>query len=209
MVPEHLSLSVINMWTRDKIHPDQFYRTGCETIFFNSDIRFALDSVLSSVIPDNGEIVFFGKGTFEPVEASARKFDLSYMFFDGDAGDFHLFETLLYSRSAISHVLLTIDTDNEETDQLIHQLCPILEHRGVDLILYCPSSVQSINDRANNCVDFLVGGWADLPEVSFVVARRNKLVLTEGNSRSLHHDLYASWEGMLQNRGSDIMPMEI
>ncbi|MFW6352348.1 MAG: 2-aminoethylphosphonate--pyruvate aminotransferase [Bacteroidota bacterium] len=208
-VPEHLNLSVINMWTCDPIHPEQFYRTGFETIFFKHNRLYALSCVLSSVVPSDKEIVIAGQQGIGDIAEVAERFDIPYIVFDATPGEMLLVETFLSSRPEVSHLVLVIDHNDVIVEQYIEHLRAALDHKGIDLILYSTSFVESINDRTNGSVDYLIGGWDEFPDNSFVVARRNRLVQTEGNSRSLHFDLHAAWQWGLKGRGPCILPMEI
>lgn len=208
-VPEHLNLSVINMWTCDPIHPEQFYRTGFETIFFNHNRLSALSCVLSSAVPSDKEIVIAGQHGLDDVVDVAERFDIPHILFDVSPGEMPLVETFLSSRSDVSHLLLVIEHNDAVVEEYIEHLRSVLDYRGIDLILYCTSFVESINDRTNGSVDYLIGGWDEFPDNSFVVARRNRLVQTEGNSRSLHFDLHAYWQWGLKGRGPGILPMEM
>ncbi|PWE01056.1 2-aminoethylphosphonate--pyruvate aminotransferase [Marinilabilia rubra] len=207
--PEALNASIINMWTRDEIHPAQFYRTGFETIFFNHNRQYALNCLLSSAVPSDREIVIVGQENLSEVISGANQFDIPNLVFEGSPDEISLVDAVLGSETNVSHFVLVIGKDDEQIEKYINHLKPILKFKGIDLILYCTSSVQSINDRTNGAVDYMIGGWSDFPDNSFVVARRNKLVQTEGNSRALNFDLYASWQWCLQGRGSNIAPMEM
>ncbi|WP_010661963.1 hypothetical protein [Marinilabilia salmonicolor] len=208
-IPEHLNQSVINMWTHIPIHPEQFYRTGFETIFFDTNRDLALSCVLSSVIPSEKEIVIAGTGDLSAVMEAASNLDVPHIIFNSPVEEFPLMETLISSQFNLSHIVLVMDSDNSDIDQYIRHLRPLLDMKKIELILYCTSSVEKIHDRTNGAVDYFVGGWDDLPDNSFVVARRNRLVQTEGNSRSSGFDLYASWQWRLKERGANILPMEM
>jgi len=208
-VPEHLNLSVINMWTCAPIHPEQFYRTGFETIFFNHNRQFALSCVLSSVVPSDKEIVIVGKQGLDDVVGAAERFDIPHIVFDASPGEMPLVETFITSRSDVSHLVLVIDHNDAVVEEYIEHLRSVLDFQGIDLILYCTSFVESINDRTNGSVDYLIGGWDEFPDNSFVIARRNRLVQAEGNSRSINFDLHASWQWGLKGRGPSILPMEM
>ncbi len=207
--PEDLNTSIINMWTRDEIHPAQFYRTGFETIFFNHNRQYALDCVLSSAVPADKEIVIAGQANLQEVVAGANRFDIPNLVFEATPEEISLVDAVLGKGTNVSHFVLVIEKDDDQIEKYINHLRPILSFKGIDLILYCTASVQSVNDRANGSVDYMIGGWNEFPDNSFVVARRNKLVQTEGNSRALNFDLYASWQWCLQGRGSNIAPMEM
>lgn len=208
-VPEHLNLSVIDMWTHTPIHPEQFYRTGFESIFFNNNRDFALNCVLSSVVPAENEIVIAGQHHLSNVVEAAANLDIPHIIFDASPDELPLMETFLSSRTNISHIVLVLEKNDTEMERYIQHLRPLLEIRGIDLILYCTSFVQNISDRTKGGVDFFIGGWEEFPDNSFVVARRNRLVQTEGNSRSEQFDLYTTWQWRLRERGTNILPMEM
>jgi hypothetical protein len=209
LVPDYLKSSMIGMWTHDSVHPAQFYRTGFETIFFNHNRKFALKCVLSSVVPDDREIVIAGRVGLLEVEAIAEKYHISNILYDAASDEMAHISTLLYARQNISHLVLVIGSDDDAIENYIPHLLAVLQHQRIELVIFCASSVHSINERSHGSVDYMIGGWDEAPDNSFVVARRNKLVQTEGNSRSLIHDLHASWQWSLQERGTRIFPMEM
>jgi hypothetical protein len=206
---EQLNARIIYMWTRDRIVPAQFYRTGFETICLNHSRKFALESVLSSVVPCDKKIVIIGNVKSGEVAAVAGQFDITNIVFDAEPDEMLLFETFLHACEDVSHVVLVIDRDDDRIERYVQYLFPLLHNYGIGLILFCASSVENIHDRTNGCLDYMIGGWDEMDENSFVVARRNQLVQIEGNSRSLTHDLYAFWQLSLLERKSDIAPMEM
>ncbi|PRZ01201.1 hypothetical protein DFO77_101173 [Marinilabilia salmonicolor] len=208
-IPEHLNQSVINMWTHMPIHPEQFYRTGFETIFFETNRNLALRCVLSSVVPAEKEIIVAGTGNLSAVTEAASFFDIPHIVFHSPVEELTLMETLVSVQINVSHIVLVMDGDDSDIDQYIRHLRPLLDVKKIELIIYCTSSVDKIHDRTNGAVDYFIGGWDELPDKSFAVARRNRLVQTEGNSRSSDFDLYASWQWRLKERGANILPMEM
>jgi len=197
------------MWTHTPIHPEQFYRTGFETIFFDSNRHLALSCVLSSVVPSEKEIVIAGTGDLSAVKEAASFFDIPHIVYNSSIEEFPLIETFISAQVNVSHIVLVMEHDDSDIDQFIRHLRPLLDLKKIELIIYCTSSVEKIHDRTNGAVDYFIGGWDDLADNSFVVARRNRLVQTEGNSRSSDFDLYASWQWRLKERGATILPMEM
>jgi hypothetical protein len=207
--PEHLNVRFINMWTRDSIHPALFYRTGFESIFFNHDRQYALSCVLSSVVPVEKEIVIAGENHLDEVIAGAEQFEIPNIVLDATPDEIPLVKTFLTSRTNVSHLILVVGYDDDRIEKYIRHIRPVLDLNGIDLVLYCTASVERIHDRTNGGVDYMIGGWDESPDNSFVVARRNKLVQTEGNSRLFNYDLYASWQWSLRARETNIVPMEM
>jgi hypothetical protein len=207
--PEHLNLRFINMWTRDSIHPALFYRTGFESIFFNHERQYALSCVLSSAVPVEKEIVIAGESHLQEVISGAKQFDIPNIVLDATPDEMPLVETFLASRTNVSHLVLVVGHDDDRIEKYIRHIRPVLDLNGIDLVLYCTASVEGIHDRTNGGVDYMIGDWDESPGNSFVVARRNKLVQTEGNSRRLNCDLHASWQWSLRARETNIAPMEM
>ena len=76
--------------------------------------------------------------------------------------------------------------------------------KKTDLILTSPSSVMNWENIARANVDYLICGSTGCNVSSVVLARRNKLVQTEGISRSYTHNLYAFWQKAMSRRKSVI-----
>ncbi|MGQ1890100.1 2-aminoethylphosphonate--pyruvate aminotransferase [Thermophagus sp. OGC60D27] len=209
IVSDDLSRSVVSMWTQDSIPPNHFYRTGFEAIFFNSSSLQALDCVLSSAIPHGKEMLITGKGFLGDIAERADKLDISAICFEAAPQEIPLMNTLLPRYPEISHLVLVVADNKEPIAEYIRYLSPILRMSDIELILYCRTPVQKVKERTCGMVDFMIGGWNNLPDQSFVVARRSKLVQTEGNARSLNFDLHAHWQGTIKSRESNIAPVEM
>ena len=209
IAPDELNNSIVSMWTRESIRPVDFYRTGFEVIFYNHDRQHALNCVLSSVIPEGKEILITGEDELKNVAEKADQFGIQSIIFQAEIDEIHLIDALLNSHKGISHLILVVEQDDGKIENYVRNISPFLKHRGIGLILYCLVPVQRVNDRTNGMVDFMIGGWENIPDKSFIVARRSKLVQTEGNGRALTCDLYASWQWSLKSRGTHIEPVEM
>jgi len=206
---DQLNRSLIAMWTQEAIHPLHFYRTGFEAIFFKKSSLQALDCVLSSAIPNGKGMVITGKKHLEEIGKRAADMEISTFIFEANPHEIPLMNTLLPISNEVSHLLLVVDDDNDPVEEYINYLSPILRKENIELILYCREPIQKVKERTNEMVDFMIGGWNNFPDHSFVVARRSKLVQTEGNARVYEHDLHALWQWSLRNRESNIAPVEM
>ena len=57
LMEEDMDAKVLQMWSKKELNADRFYQTGFETILFNQSKDFALETVLSSVVPWDKELL--------------------------------------------------------------------------------------------------------------------------------------------------------
>jgi hypothetical protein len=203
-----LDSNVIQMWSKKDHNVSRFYTTGFETILFNKDHSFVLKSVLSSTISWGKELLITGNSSsIEKLSKSAEEQNLTFLCFDWNSGNWDDLEKSLSNRQDISHLLVGIDS-NTSIDQIpVSKLLMILAKHKLSLIVYCDVQVTGLNDYFGGAIDYMIGGINSEPPLSFVVARRSRLVQTEGNSDSFNLDLYSFWQWSVRNRASGIEPM--
>jgi hypothetical protein len=205
LMEEEMDTEVLQMWSKQEISAGRFYQTGFETILFEQNKIFALETVLSSIIQWDKSLLVLNSGTTD------LNFNALAVFFDiinhqTHQLDFPVIEQLIHRQHSLTHVLLNLSDAESLSDADLDQLLQLINRRRLTLIVNCDAMVHGLNDRFMGAIDFMVGKIHQ-SERSFVVARRSKLVQAEGNSRNLNKDLYAYWQWSVRHRNAVLEPM--
>jgi hypothetical protein len=203
-----LNNNVLQMWSKRDCSLSRFYTTGFETILFNKEKSFVLETVLSSSASWDSEILIAGNNkAVEKLSNIANKQNLDYRCLDWFSEDWEDFVNNFTKCSNISHLLVGIDSETSIDQVPIKKLLQFTSKNKCSLIVYCDTDVTGLNDIFDGAIDYMIGDVTNEPVMSFVVARRNRLVQTEGNSSSFSNNLYLFWQLSLRNRTSFIEPM--
>ncbi|WP_088655581.1 hypothetical protein [Geofilum rhodophaeum] len=203
LMEEEMDSQVLQMWSKTSIRSDRFYQTGFETIVFDHESAYALATVLASVLSWEQEILWMSQKSHPNTSSpdAAGEVRLHPLALDNLQG----LEQGIEQNRLVHAVVLQIESSEALSDQLIDQLLFLTARHKLTLIVHCEGPTQALNDRFHGGIDYMVGSLS--PQRSFVVARRSKLVQTEGNSRSFNLDLYASWQRSMARRNAIIEPM--
>lgn len=200
---------IMSLLSLPSIKPERFYLTGYETIFFNSSREFLLESVLSSVMSFEKELIIIKESNKDDIYVSlCESLDIHYRVMkitDGDI-DFIALEERLVKSFRNSHVLVSGDI-LKHGEHLIFKLGDLLERYRRCLIVDCGYDPLLMKDVFQYKVDFMIANDNSTTGHSVVVARRSKLVQAEGNARSRVKDLYAHWQMSMKTRSTGIEPM--
>jgi hypothetical protein len=204
LMEEEMDTKVLEMWSKREIIAGRFYQTGFETILFDQDKNFALETVLSSIIQwDKALLVLNSGATDLNLNALAVFFDV--INHNPHHLDFPAIGQQIQAQHSLTHLLLNLSDAEALSDSDLEQLLQLITRRKLTLIVNCDAVVHGLNDRFMGAIDFMVGKIHD--QRSFVVARRSKLVQAEGNSRNLNKDLYAYWQWSVRHRNAVLEPM--
>jgi len=208
LAESHLDSKVIQMWSRHQYDSAPFYTTGFETILFNRENSFVLETVLASSVNYDNEvlIVSYGK-SMTKLKSMVAAQNLIFHCFDWSSDVWDDFENKISKTPNISHILIGIDSETAVKDIPVEKLLNLASKRRYSLIAYCDTIVDGLNDIFNGAIDFMIGILNNLR--SFVVARRSRLVQTEGNSRCFNRDLYSYWQWTMRDRKPLIKPMRV
>lgn len=184
---------------------DRFYQTGFEQLCFESSRSAIGETVISSVIPFDGELLIVGNSE---ICSAWRKtcLDLSINVSVIDVQDTEndieaALNAILKTNSHITHVICSSSRSNETMDIIGR----VVRDYKRSLIVDNTSDKLAMNDINRLGIDFMIA--SDNDSVSLIVARRSKLVQIEGNARVANHDLYALWQEHMCNRRSTLEPM--
>jgi len=202
---KNIEKEVLDRIFREKrITPENFYRTGFEYIPFSKDRVFALESLLSSVIPLDKKLIIVNSGedSIIPVEI-CLKHDIGYRI--TDIQNTNLPEDILSAPSAFSHIFVTLSEKSLNSDDFI-KIKDLARVNGLDIIIDYTGDISDLSGFSLSYFDFITGSIQH-DHTSFIAARRNKLVQTEGNARSFSKDLHGFWQQTLRNRKREIEPL--
>ncbi len=183
---------------------DHFYLTGYEGLCLALNHKDLTRSIISSAVPFEGELLVIGNtdscALWRQVCAELR-IRVSAI----DIAECDLLtaaETILKVNTRISHILCTTEAHNDTIKQL-----SLLAHKNRKAIIVDNSADDMNMADVENCeVDFVISA-SDECNMSVIVARRSKLVMTEGNARNFQDDIYAMWQESLASRSAVWAPM--
>jgi hypothetical protein len=204
LMEEEMDTKVLEMWSKREIRAGRFYQTGFETILFNQDKNFALETVLSSIIQWDKALLVLNSGVTD-LNLSALAVFFDVINHNQHHLDFPAIGQQIQAQHSLTHLLLNLSDAEALSDGDLEQLLHLITRRKLTLIVNCDSVVHGLNDRFMGAIDFMIGKIHD--QRSFVVARRSKLVQAEGNSRNLNKDLYAYWQWSVRHRNAVLEPM--
>ncbi len=200
---------LMSLLSVSSVKPDRFYLTGYETVFFNASRAFLLESVLSSVMNFEKELVIIRLSEHDDIYATlCDELDINYKIIDATDGniDFLELEEGLVGNFRRSHYLVSGEILNIG-EHLIYKLGDLLERYRVSLIVDCGYNPLLMKNVFQYNVDFMIANDNNNSNCSVVVARRSKLVQAEGNARTPGYDLYAHWQRSMKSREAIIEPM--
>ena len=218
VLPEKIELDdvvdreLISLMTKAPISPENFYLTGYETISFKRTREFALETVISSVVPLDKDILIVSNNSDDlHIQKLCNMYGVSNSIL-------HLPETkeklegvvsALAKKQNYSHILISSDVNAPENRELIRQLANELKKTSIKLIVHCRRSAMELNEVSKLNIAYMICNGMSSYISSVVLACRSQLVQSEGISRSFQFDLYNYWQRTLYSRKSGIKPMAI
>lgn len=187
---------------------DHFYLTGYEALCLRASHSELTRSIISSAVPIDAELLVVGHTTqcdewrhaCAELRIHVTALDLAETASIAELTE--ATEAILEANHRISHIL----ADTAAGQQTIEALATIAHraHRG--MIADNSSAAISIADLEAANVDFTIADTT-VSDIALVVARRSRLVMTEGNARQADHDIYAAWQNTLAARNPTWAPM--
>lgn len=192
---------------------------GYECILMQGSGTYGVESVLSSVIPADGCLLIGKNGAYgERMENLARRLKLAFLALgehenkvvasSGLGWVDEAWDVLAKDRMLARRPTHVATVHCETTSGIINPIAKIgreVRKAGRTFIVDAMSSfgaypinvaewgVDFLISSANKCIE-------GVPGFTFVIARREALLASEGNARSLSLDLHAQWRG-LENNG--------
>lgn len=198
---------LMSIFASKNAHPENFYLTGFEGICVEADHAALTEAVISSVIPLDGELLIIGNSEVTNLWVQmAFKLNIAVSMLNSTYDNLiEILEAMLSANKKISHIICS----SELSEATIRRIGRVVR-RSRRSFVFDNSAYDISMENINDCgIDFLMTALDHNEEspVSLLLARRSKLVQTEGNARAAHHDIYAIWQEVLGNRRSTLEPM--
>jgi len=171
---------------------------------------FCVESVIGSVIPDDGKLLVLANGDYgQRIATIAKYLKIDVVIYDSGYLERHNMDKvaeILEQDEDISHVALV---HCETTTGMLNDIEPIgeiVKKYGRTYIVDAMSSFGGIPIEMDRLgIDFLISSAnkciQGVPGFGFIIAKRNELEQCEGRARSLSLDLYNQWKTMEDNNG--------
>ncbi len=179
-----------------------------EAVLMQGSGTFAVESVISSVIPPDGKLLVIVNGAYgrRIVQiAQTLKIDcLAVTFAEDSVPPLHVIETALTVEKQITHVaVIHCETTTglinpiQAIGRLVHDyskqyIVDAMSSFGAVPINLSDGAIDYLVSSANKCIE-------GVPGFAFALARREVLLGTAGYARSLSLDLLAQWRGLEAN----------
>lgn len=166
---------------------------------------FSVESVVGSVIPEDGKLLVLANGAYgQRLAKISKRLKVETVIHDsGDLAppDLERLQEALESDKAITHVALVHGETTTGMLNPIETIAPIVKSSGRVLIVDAMCTFGGIQiDVPGLQIDFIISSAnkciQGVPGFGFIVANRKSLLETKGRARSLSLDLYDQWETM-------------
>ncbi|MCQ2228500.1 MAG: hypothetical protein MJZ13_01995 [Bacteroidales bacterium] len=185
-------------------HTD-FYRTGFEELYIDGSRLATSEAVISSVMPFDGELLIIGNSdictTWRHI---CHNLSINVSVIDGQDTEDNLknaLEAVMNSNKRITHVICSSERSTESMS-LIGSM--VKEYKKSLIVDNANDGIDTNNMNAYG-IDFLITAEENCE--TLIVARRSRLVQTEGNARRACHDIYAMWQNNMSMRRATLEPM--
>lgn len=181
---------------------------GYESVLMQGSGTFGVESVISSVIPRDGRLLVLVNGAYgRRIAQMAQVHGIGVTVLETPedrASDPLAVGHALGADPGLSHVAIVHCETTTGILNPVTALCRVARERGRTTIVDSMSAFGAIpTDMGGWGIDYLVSSAnkciEGVPGFSFVIARRDALLATEGLARTLSLDLLAQWRGLEGN----------
>jgi 2-aminoethylphosphonate-pyruvate transaminase len=181
---------------------------GYEAVLMQGSGTFGLESVISSVIPQEGRFLVLANGAYgERMATIAERLGISTRLArwpENESPHPAAVQRLIEEESNATHVATVHCETTTGILNPVDEIAQIVKEGDRELILDAMSSFGGVPlDLSKLEIDYLVSSpnkcLEGVPGFSFVLARRETLEATKGRARSVSLDLLAQWEGLEGN----------
>jgi 2-aminoethylphosphonate-pyruvate transaminase len=199
-------IEIINYIRNDLLRLAKVSRQdGYESVIIQGSGTFGIESVISSVIPRDGNLLVIINGAYgERISKIAEVHQIGQtrmVFAENEWPDLSKIEEVLKTNPLITHVAVVhceTTTGIINPIEAIGMLCQFYKKTYIVDAMSSFGAVP-VNVR-ESFIDFLISSSnkciEGVPGFSFVIANKDKLQEAEGKARSLVLDLYAQWKGL-------------
>ena len=176
-----------------------------EAVLVQGSGTFGIESVVSSAIPKNGKLLVIVNGAYGKRivrMAEVHGIPCTVQTYGEDTlPDVAAVASALAKDAAITHVAMVHSETTTGLVNPIEEVGRVVRNAKKSFIVDAMSSFGAIPIDLERCaIDFIVSSAnkciEGVPGFSFVIARREPLLASEGSARSLSLDLFAQWKGL-------------
>ncbi|MBQ3635435.1 MAG: hypothetical protein II951_07470 [Bacteroidales bacterium] len=184
---------------------DRFYLTGFEGLCLSMNHAQLTEAVISSVVPMGGELLVVGSEDCCSLWRNVcHSLNIRVSAVDTAKEDVvTAVATILSVNPRISHVMTSTHLDSN----VLCQLGATIRSYHKQLVVDNSDDELTVEAITEAGIDFAIAASETEDNVSVIIARRSRLVMTEGNARRSSHDIYALWQSSLSSRNSTWLPM--
>lgn len=182
--------------------------SGYEAVLMQGSGTFALEAVLSSVVPPDGRLLVLANGAYgERILQIAERLKIPtaiQRWPENESPDPDTVRRLLAEESRPTHVAIVHLETTTGILNPIDEIARTVRERGCSFIVDAMSSFGGVPiDFAALQPDYLISSankcLEGVPGFSYVLARRQALESTLGHARSVSLDLLAQWHALERN----------
>jgi 2-aminoethylphosphonate-pyruvate transaminase len=183
---------------------------GYASVLMQGSGTFAVESVVGSVLPENGKLLVLANGAYgNRIAAIAGRLRIDHTVMDsGETGrpDPEALKNELERNPEVTHVAVVHCETTTGMLNPVSEIGAVVKAAGRTFIVDAMSSFGGIPMDVDAIgADFLISSAnkciQGVPGFGFVVARRRELEACAGRSRSLSLDLYDQWRVMEEKGG--------
>ena len=171
---------------------------------------FGVESVLTSVVGEEEKILIAANGAYgERMADIAKHAKVAYTLYEEDFDKVPSAEKIaayLDEDPAITHVAMVHSETTSGILNDIESVAKVVKEKGKTFIVDAMSSFGGVDIKVGELgIDFIVSSAnkciQGVPGFGFIIAKKDKMLATKGNARSLSLDIYAQWETMEKGHG--------
>lgn len=179
--------------------------SGFESILMQGSGTFGIESVITSVVPENGQVLVIINGAYgeriSKIVKIHRIRQIRLVYEEDQVPSLSDIEKELQENASITHVAVI---HCETTTGIINPIAEIgglVKKYNKTYIVDAMSSFGAVPVNVKDAgIDFLISSSnkciEGVPGFSFIIANRDALMKAQGIAQNLVLDLYAQWEGL-------------
>lgn len=181
---------------------------GFETVLMQGSGTFGVESVISSVVGKNDQLLVLVNGAYgERIVKMAKVHGITHIvktFPENEIVTPNAVQEVLSQHPGITHVACIHSETTTGLFNPITEIGAICKQAGKVFIVDAMSSFGGVQMDINAMqIDFLVSSSnkciEGVPGFSFVLCKKSELLKAQGQARSLSLDLYDQWNGLEKN----------
>jgi len=181
---------------------------GFEAVIMQGSGTFGIESTLTTAIPADGHLLILingAYGTRMKKMTEINKIQVSSIEYpENMSPDPSELDNYLSNNKSVTHVAVVHCETTTGIFNPIREIGEVVNKHGKVYIVDAMSSFGAVPVNFEEChIDYLISSSnkciEGVPGFSFTIARRETLLKTEGQSRTLSLDLFAQWKGLESN----------